>query len=330
MTTNPNELQRAIELSDIERQAREDHELQEALNRSRGDIPQTEFDPQIEEAMRRSLADAPEEDDEATLQAVIEASRRQYLEDMKRRHKQHLPSSTGGPAQGTSPSTSNSWSNGGPAQATQSSSAKAINSEIDRAYNDSIAMDRKKEEERIAAEQARAEAEARVQARKLEDQRFIAEFTPQYLNDGDVTIRFEHNGRIVQELKVKVSTPIDLLIKYVSSKYYLDNVRLLFINTELLPGTNLSEYAQRGNRLKIIIEGDSAVGGFKVRNSRTNNINIRKNSKRQNSNRQNSKRQNSKRQNSKRQNSKRQNSKRQNSKRQNSKRQNSKRQNNNR
>ncbi|NDB86182.1 MAG: hypothetical protein EB127_26325, partial [Alphaproteobacteria bacterium] len=245
MTTNPNELQRAIELSDIERQAREDHELQEALNRSRGDIPQTEFDPQIEEAMRRSLADipqtefdpqieeamrrsladAPEEDDEATLQAVIEASRRQYLEDMKRRHKQHLPSSTGGPAQGTSPSTSNSWSNGGPAQATQSSSAKAINSEIDRAYNDSIAMDRKKEEERIAAEQARAEAEARVQARKLEDQRFIAEFTPQYLNDGDVTIRFEHNGRIVQELKVKVSTPIDLLIKYVSSKYYLDNVR---------------------------------------------------------------------------------------------------------
>jgi hypothetical protein len=346
MTTNPNELQRAIELSEIERQAREDHELQEALNRSRGDIPQTAHDsqfqeamrrsmadipqtahdPQFQEAMRRSMADIPEEDDEATLQAVIEASRNQYFEDAKRRHNQHRPSSNGGPAQRTSPSTSNSWSNGGPAQATQSSSAKAINSEIDRAYNDSIAIDRKKEEDRIAAEQAAAAAEARVQARKIEDQRFIAEFTPQYLNDGDVTIRFEHNGR-TEDVKVKVSTPIDLLLKYASSKYYLDNVTLLFVNRELLPGTILSDYVQKGARVKIIIQGDSPVGGFKVRNSRRNKINIRKNSKRQN--RQNSKRQD--RQNSKRQdrqNSKRQdrqNSKRQNSKRQN--RQNSKRQN---
>ena len=124
------------------------------------------------------------------------------------------------------------------------------------------------------------------------------------MNDGDVRIKFEYNG-VNQPLQVKLNTPIDLLARYASSRHFLDNVQLIFRNelnqlTQLLPGTNLSDYVKSGDRVKIIIEGERFVGGFKVRNSLRNKTNVRKSNKRQTSKRQTSKRQTSKRQTNKR------------------------------
>jgi hypothetical protein len=189
-----------------------------------------------------------------------------------------------------------------------------VNSNVDKAYAESLAKD----DERAAAAAAEANAidmakaadAARKQARQIEEQRFIAEFTSQYLNDGDVTIQFDYRG-VRENLNIKVSTPIDQLAEYASCRHHLDNVQLfLYPKQELQPGHHLSDYLQKGSRVKIIIEGDMFEGGFKVRNSLRNKTNLRKSNKRQPGKRQNSKRQNSKRQNSKRQTSKRQNRKR--------------------
>jgi hypothetical protein len=218
----------------------------------------------------------------------------------------------------------------GPAIVFDSHAAAIINRETDEAYTESVRIDAENEASskisgflkanlKVKKEKQRAAAAARVQARRIEDQRFIAEFTSQYLNDGDVSIKFDYKGAI-QILQVKLNTPIDLLAHYASSTHLLDNVQLIIGNTQLLPGTNLSNYVKSGGRVKIIIEGERFVGGFKVRNSLKNKKNVRQTSKRQTSKRQTSKRQISKRQISKRQISKRQISKRQISKRQISKR----------
>jgi hypothetical protein len=202
----------------------------------------------------------------------------------------------------------------GPAPARFMRDTAVVNSNVDKAYAESLAKD----DERAAAAAAEANAidmakaadAARKQARQIEEQRFIAEFTSQYLNDGDVTIQFDYRG-VRENLNIKVSTPIDQLAEYASCRHHLDNVQLfLYPKQELQPGHHLSDYLQKGNRVKIIIEGDMFEGGFKVRNSLRNKTNLRKSNKRQPGKRQTSKRQTSKRQNSKRQTSKRQNRKR--------------------